>query len=283
MAGSRRLGMVWLAGLLLAPAWAQAEGGGWSMDNYSVGIDAGYAKVDLSTPEQHFRDLGLETRQGFLDYLADTGSSGSADYTVKEVSSGIQAGADVLYWMNDTVGFGGRLNLLIPSTMEMETTGTGEYNEEFSYRAKLSAILLSPMVEVCLKNPIGDMVELNFVIAAGAGWSSSTVDYQQHIVDPFYGRDERNSTTAVLEGAGLHLQASANLGVRLMENVALFANAGYNYCNIGEMKYTEDIDTDNDGVSEVYAGDVYGDPDTQKAFNFDFSGVFVGAGVRFSL
>lgn len=283
MAGCRRLGMMLLAGLMLGPAWARAEGGGWSMDNYSVGIDAGYAKVDLSTPEGHFKSLGQEARQGFLDYLADTGSSGSAEYTVKEVAGGIQAGADVLYWMNDAVGFGGRLNLLLPSTLSMETTGTGAYDEEFSYQAKVSAFLLSPMVEVCLKNPLGDMVELNLKVGAGIGWSSATVDYQQHLVDPFYGTDQRNSTTADLSGAGLHLQVGANLGVRLTENISLFANAGYNYCNVGEMKYTEDLDTDNDGVSEVYAGDVYGDPDTQEAYNFDFSGVFAGAGIQFSL
>jgi hypothetical protein len=272
-----------MAGLLLGPVLARAEIEIQGNENSSVGIYAGYAKVNFGSLEGHFQDLGRSTGQSFIDYLVGTGSTGTTDFTVNEVTGAIQVGADMLSWMSGGFGFGGRLNLLLPSVLEMKAQGSGAYDESFSYQSKLSSLLISPMVEVCFKSPIGDWVELDLMLAAGLGWSVATINYQQHIVDPFYNLDQENSTTANLNGVGFQMQAGANLGIRVSENMSVFASAGYNYCNIAEMRYTEGIDADGDGYNEVNEGDVYGDPDTQKAFNFDFSGVFLGAGVQFTL
>lgn len=283
MRGSRWLGMGLVAGLLLGPVLARAEGWGWGMENASVGIYGGYAQVGLGTVENHFRDLGQATGQSFVNYLIGTGSTGTYDYAVKEVTGGFQLGADMVYWAEGGFGFGGRLNLLIPSVLEMETTGSGAYNETFSYQAKVTSFLLSPMLEVCYKAPLGDLVDFDLLLAAGLGWSAAAIDYQQRLVDPFYNLDQRNAVTANLSGTSIHLQIGANLGIRLSENFSLFATAGYNYCNIGEMRYTQGVDADGDGYNEAEEGDVYGDSGTQKAYNFDFSGVFYGAGIQFFL
>ncbi|MEW6516962.1 MAG: outer membrane beta-barrel protein [candidate division FCPU426 bacterium] len=283
MSLSRRMAVGLLVGLVLGPMAARAEGGGWNYENVSIGVYGGYAGTDFSTLEKHFRERGADYRQNFIDYLVYTGSNGTASYTVKEVTGSIQAGADMLYWLNGTIGVGGRLNLLMPSTLELSVQGEGAYQETYEYQQKISSFLLSPMLEICLRNRIGSTVELNLVVAGGLGWSSATLDYSSHLTDPFYGLDEQTNMTATISGTGFHLLAGANLGVRLSEHISLFANAGYNYCNIGEMKYTETLDLDGDGLADVDKDTIYGDPDTRKAYNFDFSGMFFGGGLQFTL
>jgi len=252
-----------------------------NFSSWKFGLNVGYAGVDLKSVEADLNTEGNLAVDSFLTYLHSTGSNGTASYTLTEVSGGINLAGNLLYMLNDNIGIGARLNYIKPNDMELKVKGSGIYSESYSITNKLSFELISPLFEICLQNSNLSGLEYGLIIGGGIGFGDITQDMTVRLIDPFYNINQSSSASVSSSGSGFDFYMSANAGYKVSEIVTLFAMVGYNYCNINEMTSNENVDFDGDGVYDILKGDKYKDS-SGEIVNFDFSGISINAGIRFS-
>ncbi len=252
----------------------------WFKKNTVIDVRGGYSTVDFKELKSSLDDATSAEANAFLQYLALTGSFGSANISYGAVTGGFEGLASIFFKASKYISLGFKSAYLVPGTITNKISGRGYYNETLSYNLNLSTSLFTVLGGITFSSPrIPKKVSWSLSLFAGPAFAGGTLSLDELLTDPFFSLYMPYNYSLPMSGSGFFGEISAATEYPVSEGFGITLGVGYHYCSIGEMKFTSSADPDHDGYYEIPSGESFTDIHG-KNIAFNFSGFDVNGGIK---
>ncbi|MDO8735130.1 MAG: hypothetical protein Q7K21_08245 [Elusimicrobiota bacterium] len=232
------------------------SGGG---GGYSLTIWGGYSTVSMADINKLFAELKKLEEE-----------SASVSASVTEMGGGFMLGGDIGYYINYDTQLALRIGYLSCSSGELSTTEKTDYGTYIG-RTTIDASLIPVLFGGSYSHSLGRSTSLLVKAFFGYGFASSEIE-------SFYS-SSNSSTYSTLKipysGGCAVSDLETGLQFDASNSVSIELNTGYRFAIVSKMKADKEIRD-----AGVKKGDVLKGLD-DKALSFDFSGLILGAGIKF--
>lgn len=239
------------------------SGGGGG--GYALTFWGGYTSVSMADINKDFaaQKKYLEEESG-SGYYASTNTA-----SVTEMGGGFMLGGDIGYYINYDTLLALRIGYLSCSSGELSTTQKTNYGT-YTDRTTVDASLVPVLFGGSYSHSLGRSTFLLVKAFFGYGFASSEIEDFSSSTDS----DGTTSSTRKIPFSGGCAVTDLETGLQFdaSNNASFELNIGYRSAIVSKMKYDKEI-KDSDGDVVVKKGEVLD-------WEFDFSGIKLGAGIK---